>query len=230
MNLPSLEPASIQDWLEQQGVVQPDVQSWLDLAQRRGKFLAGLVAAGEMARAFQQPYRFAAKDRLALSALSQWLPMVDDSDNFGLSDARLSQIIRQIIQNVYITGRWIEAQRQNCYLQFSAINDDRTTEHCRSCDGIIRHVTHDFWKRHSPPCHWNCRSTIILLSPQQAWLKSGSGTGLFKEETSLQAAEGFGIQPTIEQDTVLHLMLDRLLSLLPDPLATAIRDSLGESP
>ena len=48
-------------------------------------------------------------------------------------------------------------------MQFDAILDDRTTELCKSLDGVIRPVDDAFWDQYYPPNHFNCRSDVRQL-------------------------------------------------------------------
>ena len=46
------------------------------------------------------------------------------------------------------------------YLTFIAILDERTTDICRSYDGITRPVDDPIWQSITPPNHFQCRSTV----------------------------------------------------------------------
>ncbi|NLJ48929.1 MAG: minor capsid protein [Candidatus Atribacteria bacterium] len=46
------------------------------------------------------------------------------------------------------------------YLTFIAILDERTTDICRSYDGITRPVDDPIWEKITPPNHFQCRSTV----------------------------------------------------------------------
>lgn len=48
---------------------------------------------------------------------------------------------------------------------FIAIRDQRTTKWCKTRDGLVYEKGSDFLKRETPPCHWNCRSEIVPLTP-----------------------------------------------------------------
>jgi SPP1 gp7 family putative phage head morphogenesis protein len=48
-------------------------------------------------------------------------------------------------------------------LQYVAILDRRTSDVCRSYNGITRPATDSIWQRITPPNHFNCRSTITAI-------------------------------------------------------------------
>lgn len=48
-------------------------------------------------------------------------------------------------------------------LQYIAILDRRTSDVCRSYNGITRPATDPIWERITPPNHFNCRSTVTAI-------------------------------------------------------------------
>lgn len=48
---------------------------------------------------------------------------------------------------------------------FMAIRDHRTTEWCKSRHGLVYAKTDPLFTSETPPCHWNCRSEILPLTP-----------------------------------------------------------------
>jgi SPP1 gp7 family putative phage head morphogenesis protein len=48
-------------------------------------------------------------------------------------------------------------------LQYIAILDRRTSDVCRSYNGITRPATDTIWERITPPNHFNCRSTVTAI-------------------------------------------------------------------
>lgn len=113
--------------------------------------------------------------------------------------ARLETIFRTNVQTAYAAGRYEEATDPDTlavrpYWMFSAILDGRTTPVCEACDGIVRPATDAFWFTHEPPCHFNCRSTIITLSEDLALEE-----GISHEPPAWFAppAKGFGGPPDL---------------------------------
>lgn len=48
---------------------------------------------------------------------------------------------------------------------FMAIRDHRTTEWCKSRQGLVYAKDDPLLKEETPPCHWNCRSELLPLTP-----------------------------------------------------------------
>lgn len=140
-------------------------------------------------------------------ALAEGETFADWQKRFGpeldLPDARQETIFRNFMQNAYNAGRWKQFKDNKLnrpYLMFSAISDARTTEFCRRHNGIIRHIDDPIWNRASPPCHHQCRSTLIALTESQAIQRSPGGEGINKEVPNVQIADGWGYKPLDEDE------------------------------
>jgi SPP1 gp7 family putative phage head morphogenesis protein len=62
-----------------------------------------------------------------------------------------------------MAGKWvnIEANKDTLpYLEFDAVMDRRTTDLCRSFNGVLLPINDPFWKQYYPPNHFGCRSTV----------------------------------------------------------------------
>ena len=64
--------------------------------------------------------------------------------------------------------RFQENAKELPLLRFDAVNDNRTTEICKSLDGVIRLISDTFWSIYFPPNHWGpCRSDVQQLANGQ---------------------------------------------------------------
>lgn len=82
----------------------------------------------------------------------------------------LETVFRTNTISAYNAGRWEEIQRNKeniAFLEYVAIDDSRTTEICSALDGIRLPPDDPFWKTHYPPNHFNCRSQVIEVSPDE---------------------------------------------------------------
>lgn len=73
---------------------------------------------------------------------------------------RLETIFRTNVQNAYSAGRYRQATDPDVLddrpiWMFDAILDGRVTEVCAACDGTRLPASHEFWKTHNPPLHFN---------------------------------------------------------------------------
>jgi SPP1 gp7 family putative phage head morphogenesis protein len=143
--------------------------------------------------------------------------VIADPSLLSLPKGRLSTIFRTNTQSAYEAGRWEQFERNKSrrgYLLFDAINDGRTTAVCRHLDGIIRPVDDPLWDRYAPLNHFNCRSTLISLTEEQARSRSGQKGGktygLNQPEPTEPPADGFDGSPRRNrQDALQQSVRDR---------------------
>jgi SPP1 gp7 family putative phage head morphogenesis protein len=107
---------------------------------------------------------------------------------------RLETIFRTNVQSAYSAGRYFQAKHPDIIADrpvwmFDAILDGRESPICHACDGTKRPADDAWWQEHTPPLHFNCRSSFIALSGEQAG-------PLTKVPTSTQADAGFGTPPS----------------------------------
>lgn len=90
-----------------------------------------------------------------MAALAQVFP--------SFSKARLETIARTESMMAYNHGRLsaYKANRLIVAVQFTAILDARTTNICRSRDGLIMRLDDERLDANTPPLHYNCRSTLV---------------------------------------------------------------------
>lgn len=112
------------------------------------------------------------KDSLA-SALSRGVPFEAWKAAFaeelalGWSPAnpgRLETAIRTQLQTQYMAARVgsLRAQTEKYPLwRFTAIMDTKTSDLCRQCNDTVLPADDRWWRDHTPPLHFNCRSTIV---------------------------------------------------------------------
>lgn len=69
-----------------------------------------------------------------------------------------------------MSSLWVEIQRQGAdtMLEFDAVLDKRTTELCRSLNGVRKPARDPFWRKWYPPNHYGERSTVRILNGGRA--------------------------------------------------------------
>lgn len=90
--------------------------------------------------------------------------------------ARLETIYRTNVQHAYAAGRYEQmnapaVRKRRPYREFNAIMDGRTSPICAPLDGTVLAVDDEFWQTHLPPLHFQCRSTVLALTEEQAKAK-----------------------------------------------------------
>lgn len=112
---------------------------------------------------------------------------------------RLETVFRTNLQLAYNAGRHRQASHPDVagdrpVWMFDAILDGRETDICRKCDETKLPSDHVWWKTHTPPLHFNCRSSFIALTDEQA--------GPITANPTVDAAEGdFGLAPGADEWT-----------------------------
>lgn len=115
----------------------------------------------------------------------------------GDKPGRLETIFRTNLLSAYNGGRFailsapaVRATRP--FSRFDGIDDDRQSDICRDADGTILPADDPWWASHTPPLHFNCRSVVTPLSPEEA----DDEGGVDDEGPDNEPTEGFGTPPT----------------------------------
>lgn len=135
--------------------------------------------------------------------------------------ARLETIFRTNSQTAFAAGRAAvhdhpDVRRIRRYRLFDATLDGRTSETCKTRDGIVLPADDPWWAGNSPPLHHRCRSGVISLRESQAKQR-----GI---KTTLPAdieppGEGFGKPPTLTWAPDPEKYPEELRPFLPVPAA-----------
>ena len=113
---------------------------------------------------------------------------------------RLETIFRTNVQRSYAEGRYRQARDPDVledrpFWQFDAVIDNSTTDICEECNGTTLDADDPWWLEHQPPLHFNCRSTFITLTHEQAL-----HAGLTDKPTDASSDDGFGVPPPDDPD------------------------------
>jgi SPP1 gp7 family putative phage head morphogenesis protein len=112
---------------------------------------------------------------------------------WGGEDAtRLETIFRTNVQLAYNAGRYQQQTDPDVldarpFWRFSAVLDSRTSRICSPLHGTTMPAAHPWWSNHQPPLHFNCRSTVISLTEEQA-----KTAGVTDEAPDVEPQDGFG--------------------------------------
>lgn len=101
-------------------------------------------------------------------------------------------VYRTNVQTAYNVGRAMGFEEDPpIALEFVGIDDARQTDTCSSLSGVIRPYDDPFWEGHTPPLHFNCRSTLRGIYDESELPEKWSNVGDVEN-----AAKGFGSWPT----------------------------------
>jgi SPP1 gp7 family putative phage head morphogenesis protein len=135
---------------------------------------------------------------------------------------RIETIYRTNVQGAYAAGRHAELTdpavlEDQPYWQFDAIMDNRTSPVCKAAHGTVLPADDKWWATHNPPCHFNCRSTVIPMTGDEA-----KAAGVTETPTTEKAGDGFGEPPDLGDDA---WVADKLANA-PKDLATIVQAQL----
>ena len=87
----------------------------------------------------------------------------------GLTRHRLQTIFQTQMTNARMASLWQKLQENKDarpYLQYSAINDERTRPAHRALDDLVYPIDDPFWDYFYPPNGFRCRCHVIALAPR----------------------------------------------------------------
>lgn len=99
-----------------------------------------------------------------------WLKMSENILNktgFGDNPWYLELVYRNNLMTTYNAGTFYNQElnkKNKPYGMYDSVGDNRTSDLCRSLDGLVYLLDHSFWKSFLPPNHHGCRSRRIALS------------------------------------------------------------------
>lgn len=107
------------------------------------------------------------------STFKQWLKDCEEALNksgLGNQGYYLENVYRTNMMTQYSIGNYkqqYEVIEEFPYWEYSAIEDNRTTNICKQLDGVIKKYDDSFWSIYYPPNHFQCRSTVISRSKEE---------------------------------------------------------------
>ena len=113
------------------------------------------------------------KSMEAGTTFKQWLKDCDEVINkagLGNQGYYLENVYRTNMMTQYSIGNYkqqMEVIEQFPYWEYSAIEDNRTSNICKQLDGVIKRYDDPFWSAYYPPNHFQCRSTVISRSKEE---------------------------------------------------------------
>ena len=113
------------------------------------------------------------KSMEAGTTFKQWLKDCDEIINkagLGNQGYYLENVYRTNMMTQYSIGNYkqqIEVVEEFPYWEYSAIEDNRTSNICKQLDGVIKRYDDPFWSTYYPPNHYQCRSTVISRSKEE---------------------------------------------------------------
>lgn len=150
--------------------------------------------------------------------------------SYTLPPGRVETIFRTNVQTAYSQGHWRDFVEQSSFrpfLMYSAVNDSRTRPAHKAMSGHIAWINDAIWKKWTPPCGYNCRCSLLALSPKEA-LARGYGKQV---PPAVDPDEGFGgADPRDLLPSTLKIVLERRASQLPSVLAKALRGVVEPPP
>lgn len=151
-------------------------EDYNDLIGKKAKFRAFTVSKLTSLDAIERTKELLNKTLKEGETMKEWYDRLKSDEilsKIGFSDENpfyLETVFRTNTISAYNAGRWEEIQRNKdsiAFLEYIAIDDSRTTEICSSLDGVRLPVDDPFWKEFYPPNHFNCRSQVVEVTPEE---------------------------------------------------------------
>jgi SPP1 gp7 family putative phage head morphogenesis protein len=190
------------EWFKAKVVMKKSDWVQLEEMARRRAFTVANVAQASLVKEVWEALTRAIKGGTTLGQFrkdvetklfSAWGESVDDPP------WRVETIYRTNLQGAYNAGRYKQLtrpaiKRARPYWMFDAIMDNRVTHICEPLDRTILPNTDPWWTTHTPPLHFNCRSSIRALRAGAAQARGIRGEG-----PVVQPDKGFGRAPSDDE-------------------------------
>ncbi len=163
-------------------------------AKRRAFTMAGVAELDRMAWLHQTLLEAIESGQ----TLDEWRGRVGERLR-SRSPVHLETVFRTNVQSAYSAGRWAQlnhpaVRKARPFWMYDAIMDGRTTDICKERHGTVLPVDDPWWRENTPPLHFNCRSGIRALTPEQA-----KARGVASAPPTVKPPQaGFGLAPDVE--------------------------------
>ena len=107
------------------------------------------------------------------TTFKQWIKDCEKAINkagLGKQGYYLENVYRTNMMTQYSIGNFkqqMEVVEDYPYWEYSAIEDNRTSNICRQLDGVVKKYNDPFWSAYYPPNHFHCRSTVISRNKEE---------------------------------------------------------------
>ncbi|MCF2626246.1 DUF935 family protein [Fusobacterium perfoetens] len=107
------------------------------------------------------------------TTFKQWIKDCEEAINkagLGKQGYYLENVYRTNMMTQYSIGNFkqqMEVVEDYPYWEYSAIEDNRTSNICRQLDGVVKRYDDSFWSAYYPPNHFHCRSTVISRNKEE---------------------------------------------------------------
>lgn len=107
------------------------------------------------------------------TTFKQWIKDCEEVINkagLGKQGYYLENVYRTNMMTQYSIGNYkqqMEVIEDYPYWEYSAIEDNRTSNICRQLDGVVKRYDDPFWSAYYPPNHFHCRSTVISRNKEE---------------------------------------------------------------
>ena len=185
-------------YLESQGFkVTHNWREALD-AIREHCFTVSKVAAADTLQTIHDELNKSMKAGLSYNDFKSNMPKILQQKGVALKDDgsafRYELMYRMNMQSAYQNGQFFQMEEANNefpYREFVAIEDTRTSSTCKQLNGVVVRYDDPVYLTNQTPRHFNCRSTWMSLTADDAKKK-----GINKKDLSkLKPAVGFGLNP-----------------------------------
>lgn len=172
---------ALEYWKTRKPLSRKEYQALEKEARNRAFRISGLTRQKQL-EAVHQALNKALDEGKTLAAFKKEIKSTIEKQ--GWSSWRTENIFRTNLASAYSAGAWAEIQATKeafPYLEYIAVNDDRTRPSHAVLNGLIYPVDHEFWQRNYPPNGFGCRCTT---APVSKWRAEQAGAKIENEMPS----------------------------------------------
>lgn len=159
---------ALEYWQTKRPLTKKERQALETEARSRALTISGLTRQKQL-EAIHKALAKALDEGLSLAEFKKEIkPTIEKQ---GWSSWKSENIFRTNLASAYSAGAWAEikaTQDAFPYLEYIAVDDDRTRPSHAVMSGLIYPVDHEFWRRNYPPNGFGCRCTTAPVSKWRA--------------------------------------------------------------
>jgi len=159
---------ALEYWKTKRPLTKKELDGLSEDARARALTVAGLTNYRQLESVYLALEKAMAEGTTLADFKKELGPLIEKQ---GWGSWRVETIFRTNLAAAYAAGQWAEIQASKDafpYLEYLAIDDDRTRPAHAVLNGKVWPVDHEFWQRNYPPNGYGCRCDTVPVSRSRA--------------------------------------------------------------